>query len=118
MKIIKSELELIIKYIDECLEEYPLTKSEDFYTQRLAFKSVALDLIQIGEHANKVPKEFQICHTEVSWSLIIAFRNIAVHSYEGLDENLVYEIVEKDVPKLREQICSLLLNKDFVPSLG
>jgi uncharacterized protein with HEPN domain len=116
MKNIKNALEHVIKYIDECLEEYPLTKSEDFYTQRLAFKSVALDLIQIGEHANKVSKEFQANHTEIPWSLIIAFRNIAVHSYDGLDENLVYEIVEKDVPKLREQIHSLLSNKDLVPT--
>ncbi|GAP71247.1 DUF86 domain-containing protein [Candidatus Symbiothrix dinenymphae] len=108
MKNIKSELELIIKYIDECLEEYPLTKSEDFYTRRLAFKSVALDLIQVGEHANRVPKGFQSDHADIPWSLIIGFRNIAVHSYDGLDENLVYEIIEKDVPKLREQIYPLL----------
>jgi uncharacterized protein with HEPN domain len=108
MKNIKNELELIIKYIDECLEEYPLAKSEDFYTQRLAFKSVALDLIQVGEHANRIPKEFQSSHADIPWSLIIGFRNIAVHSYDGLDENLVYEIIEKDVPKLREQIYPLL----------
>jgi uncharacterized protein with HEPN domain len=39
---------------------------------------------------------------------VVAFRNILVHGYAGVDDRLVWEVVERDLPGLREDLARLL----------
>jgi uncharacterized protein with HEPN domain len=39
---------------------------------------------------------------------IIAFRNILIHGYAGIDERLVWDIVQAKLPVLRREIEALL----------
>ncbi len=41
-------------------------------------------------------------------SRIIAFRNILIHGYAGIDERLVWDIVQAKLPVLRQEIERLL----------
>ena len=41
-------------------------------------------------------------------SRIIAFRNILIHGYAGIDERLVWDIVQSKLPVLRLEIERLL----------
>ncbi len=58
----------------------------------------------IGEAANRVPKEVQQKYPIIAWREIIGFRNVIVHSYFGIDTDLVWEIVKRDVPQLIQQL--------------
>jgi len=66
----------------------------------------------IGEVAGKMTGETKSRHPEVEWTKIIALRNILVHDYYVIDENVVWNIITEDLPELKEQIVSLL--KSFV----
>ncbi len=62
----------------------------------------------IGEAASKISDGFQDKHPEIPWSKIIGMRNILVHDYFGIDTDIVWQVVEKDLSALDEIIKNLL----------
>ena len=62
----------------------------------------------IGEAANRITRKTKLNHPEVKWSKIIALRNILVHEYYTIDENIVWNIITEDLPDLKIQIVTLL----------
>jgi len=39
---------------------------------------------------------------------IVAFRNILIHGYSSLDHKVVWDILQKDLPLLHQEVSSLL----------
>eukprot|EP01022_Parablepharisma_sp_SALTPOND_P006168 TRINITY_DN125056_c0_g1_i1.p2 TRINITY_DN125056_c0_g1~~TRINITY_DN125056_c0_g1_i1.p2 ORF type:complete len:113 (-),score=4.93 TRINITY_DN125056_c0_g1_i1:13-351(-) len=50
-------------------------------------------------------------YPQIPWKEIIRFREKLAHHYEGIDYDLVWEIVENDLPPLLDTIKKLLKNK-------
>jgi uncharacterized protein with HEPN domain len=58
-------------------------------------------LIQIlGEAASRVSSAFRETHPEIPWSEVIGMRHKIVHDYLGLDYDIVWEVVTRDLPIL------------------
>lgn len=62
----------------------------------------------IGEAAGRVSDDLQNRYPHVPWPQIIAFRNILVHAYFGIDWNIVWEAAKERCPVLRQQIAEIL----------
>jgi uncharacterized protein with HEPN domain len=62
----------------------------------------------IGEAASKISEGFQDEHPQIPWSKIIGMRNILVHDYFGIDIDIVWQVIKKDLPQLAETINRLL----------
>lgn len=62
----------------------------------------------IGEAAAKIDRSFQIDHPQISWTQIIAMRNILVHDYFGIDLEAVWGVVERDLPDLKRRIKEVI----------
>ena len=58
----------------------------------------------IGEAARGVSQSLKARHPEVPWPQIVALRNILVHEYFGLNLHQVWTMIQKDLPKLEEQV--------------
>lgn len=60
----------------------------------------------IGEAATSLTRDFDYekKHPEVPWRQIKGLRNILVHMYWGSDPKVLWSIVEKRVPELKEQV--------------
>ena len=54
----------------------------------------------IGEAARQVSRDFTVTHPEVPWENIIGMRHKVVHDYLGVDEDIVWQVVTGDLPKL------------------
>jgi len=60
-----------------------------------------IHLIQvIGEAGRQVSREFTDRHPEIPWADIIGMRHKVVHDYLGVDEDIVWQVVTDDMPKL------------------
>ena len=60
-----------------------------------------IHLVQvIGEAARQVSSECTEAHPEVPWATIIGMRHKVVHDYLGVDEDIVWQVVTADLPKL------------------
>jgi uncharacterized protein with HEPN domain len=62
----------------------------------------------IGEAGNHISEETKSKFSGIEWSQIIGMRNIFVHEYFGVDSNLVWEIIEGDLPDLKIKIITIL----------
>ncbi len=79
-----------------------------FEESELVRSGVVQKLTMIGEAAAHVSDELKARHPEVPWPKIVAFRNILVHAYFGIDWNEVWRAASKEAPELREQVAAIL----------
>ena len=80
---------------------------EGFKTSKLIRSAVERQLEIIGESVKRIERTGEIVPIENA-KQIVAFRNILVHEYERREEEIVWMIVKKDVPKLLEEVNRLL----------
>lgn len=64
----------------------------------------------IGEAVNSLTDEFKRRFSNIEWRTIIGLRNIPVHHYFGIDENVVWGIIQKDIPELKVKVVDILEN--------
>ena len=62
----------------------------------------------IGAAASRVSNELRTEHPEVAWGGMIGMRHVLVHGYFETDKELVWRVVEQDIPKLKSQIGKIL----------
>jgi uncharacterized protein with HEPN domain len=77
----------------------------------LVRSAVAQKLTIIGEAAARVSVDLRARRPEVPWAKVVAFRNILVHEYFGIDWDVVRRAAEREVPLLREQIAATLADE-------
>jgi uncharacterized protein with HEPN domain len=70
--------------------------------------AVLHELTVIGEAAGRVSDLLRDAYPETPWSKIVAFRNLVVHEYFGLNWEIVWNTATELVPELRSQVASIL----------
>ncbi len=58
----------------------------------------------VGEAANRVSQETQQGHPGIPWPEIIGTRNRLTHGYDDVNLDILWEIVETDLPPLIQQL--------------
>jgi uncharacterized protein with HEPN domain len=66
--------------------------------------SAVRNLEIIGEAANRLPENFRGQHPEIEWRKIIGLRNRIVHDYFNIDVEIVWEIIQKDLPDFKSKL--------------
>lgn len=79
--------------------------------EKLALALVRLIEI-IGEAAAKVSTELQTRSRTVSWKEIVGTRNRLIHGYEEVDFDIVWKIIEGDLPGLISELRILLKGEE------
>jgi uncharacterized protein with HEPN domain len=62
----------------------------------------------IGEACRGLSESFRARFPDPVWRNAIGLRNILVHHYFEIDADLIWEVVERDLPPLREVVESAL----------
>ena len=97
----------MLGYIEKILKYSANMSYEDFVKNEMVVEACVFNLSQIGELANKLENTFRQEHKHIAWKQIYGLRNRIVHDYEGVNLRLVWEIIESDLPDLRDKLKSL-----------
>ena len=103
--------ERIRDILDAIAEIQKFTYGMDFEAFRVddkTIRSVEMNFIIIGEAANQIPEEIEEKYSQIPWSLMRAMRNRIVHVYFQVDERLMWDTVQNDLPPLIPELEKLL----------
>ena len=84
---------------------------KDFVHDDLHFDAVIRNLEIIGEAAKNISEETRQNYPSVKWRKIAGFRDIVAHNYFGVSDEIVWDVVENEIPLLLEQIRIMLSEK-------
>jgi len=90
------------------IDRYAARGREAFEADELIQSWFVRHLQIIGEAARALPEEIRAKMADIPWSKVIGMRHILVHDYFGIDTEVVWDAVQRDLPSLREKIASLL----------
>jgi len=81
---------------------------EEFLENREKQYAVLRALEIIGEATKNLSKEMKAEHPEVNWSDIAGMRDRLIHQYFGVNLDLVWATVKKNLPELENQVSEML----------
>lgn len=74
---------------------------------RLAAEAI---LHRVGEAVARLDAGFVTAHPNVSWRTMKAMRNLVAHQYGAIDHNIVWNALERDLPREAEEVRRILEN--------
>ncbi|TWF44848.1 uncharacterized protein with HEPN domain [Chitinophaga polysaccharea] len=104
----KQRLQHIAEAIGE-IEAYAGGKSLSDFMENSMMRFASVKQIEIiGEAANLLTQELRDNNNDVAWRQIIGLRHILVHEYFGIDAEVIWQIIENDIPVLKERVDEML----------
>ena len=97
LKDIRLSSALVLEYAGN------LTR-EQFFQDRKTMDAVMRNLAIIGEAAKKIPSDVRRQHPEVAWKKMAGLRDIVVHDYFGIDEDIIWDVISTRIPELKRQL--------------
>jgi uncharacterized protein with HEPN domain len=94
----------------QAIESYVVGGRDTFLRERLIQDAVIRNFEIIGEAAGKLSPALRSA-TPAPWKKVIAFRNRLIHAYWGVDLVLVWDVIARDLPTLKETVDQLLNSK-------
>ena len=94
----------IIEYIDKIIEYTKDFDYESFQKDELVQDACFMNLTQIGEQANNIDDSFIDLHKDIKWKEMKGLRNRIVHDYDGVNMQIIWDTMRKDLPELKNKL--------------
>jgi uncharacterized protein with HEPN domain len=79
-----------------------------FMNDEKTFDAVIRNLEILGEAAKHIPLQVQIQHPQIEWRKIAGMRDVVAHKYFGIDEDILWDVIQNRIPVLLEQVQGIL----------
>ena len=94
------------------IEKYTSQGRDAFDQNELVQTWVMYHLGILGEAARSLPQEFKQAYPDIPWAQISKMRNVLIHIYFGIDQEIIWEIVQRDLPELKVQVDAILSEQE------
>jgi uncharacterized protein with HEPN domain len=81
---------------------------EDWKNSILHYDATMMNFIVIGEMTTKISEEYKEDNPDIEWHKMYGFRNIMAHDYFGIEERIVWDVIQIHIPELKIQIEKIL----------
>jgi uncharacterized protein with HEPN domain len=103
----------------ECIrriEEHRQAGRTRFLETHTLQDAVLRNLQTMAESTQKLSAASKALHPHIPWSEISGFRSVLVHDYLGLDLEIIWGIMNTEVPELKSAVQQLLATLPSSPS--
>ena len=83
----------------------------DVDVDRRTYDATLRNLELIGEVATHIPDAVRQVHPNIQWRSIKDTRNHLAHNHLGIDDDIIWNIIQTDIPNLLPALRNLLDNK-------
>ncbi len=81
---------------------------EQFFADSKTYDAVLRNLEILGEAAKNIPDEIREKNPKIEWRKISGLRDIAIHRYFGINEDVLWDVLSKKFSPLQEEIETML----------
>ncbi len=85
---------------------------EEIRNDRILFYGLSKMVEIIGEAAYMISKEFKETHSHLPWRQIEGMRHILVHGYFSISEDVLWDVIQNDIPALIPTLESYLTEEE------
>ena len=111
----KKDIKIFLTHIIESIEAIDIHVkkiSKEEFSKDLTIQDAVIRRVEIiGEAVKNLPAGYKIRHIEIEWREIAGMRDKLIHEYFGVNLDVVWYTIKKDIPKLKKEILELL--KEF-----
>jgi uncharacterized protein with HEPN domain len=83
-----------------------------FEQSGLNYDATLRNLELIGEAATHIPEHVRQFAGHIDWRRIVATRNQLIHGYLGIDNDILWSIIQTDIPTLLENLRAFKASVD------
>ena len=94
-------------YIERALGYCSGYDYKEFSEDMKLIDACVFNLSQIGELCKLIDAEYEAKHPQIPWRQMYGLRNRIVHDYEGVNLQLIWEIITEDLPGLKQELDKL-----------
>lgn len=106
-----KEDRVYLNHILECIRRIEANTEggqESFDASHTLQDAVFRNLQTLSEATQRLSGTAKASHPSIAWDQIAAFRNVMVHNYLGIDLDIVWGIIQRDIPPLKQAVSDLL----------
>ncbi|WP_320167934.1 HepT-like ribonuclease domain-containing protein [Mangrovibacterium marinum] len=85
----------------------PYQSAEELYQHDRDFDATMMNFIVLGENVGKLSEQIKTDNPQIKWQQIYGLRNIIAHHYFGINVDLVWQIIQNDLPGLYRSLKQL-----------
>lgn len=101
----RKNINKILEHAQCIIQETKVIKNaEDFKNNNDKSKAALFDLLQIGELANNLSKEYMLETSSIPWNNVYNMRNRIVHGYASVDYEIIWETIKNNIPYLIKEL--------------
>lgn len=100
-------LDDMVEFAEKILAYTAGFDQERFVASGLTYDATIRNLELLGEAASRIPGEIRESAAEIPWRQIVATRNRLIHAYLGIDNDILWNIIEQDIPELLPRLKRL-----------
>jgi uncharacterized protein with HEPN domain len=108
----KKDDSVYLRHIIDAFEQIGLymnsVSHEEFLRNRLLQDGVIRQLEVMGEAARNLSEDLRNEYPEIPWRQMIGLRNRMIHAYFNVDLQIIWEIVQGDIPDLKQKMKQIL----------
>lgn len=90
---------------------YTSAGREAFFDERIRQDATLRKLEVIGQAVKNLSEESKSSRPQIPWKQIAGMRDKVIHDYFGVNLEIVWAVVEKDLPRLDQAVRDLLGNR-------
>ena len=79
-----------------------------FFKDRMIQDAGIRNLEILGEAAKQIDEPLRAAHPAIPWRQIAGMRDVLIHHYFGVDLEMVWNVVENELPRLQAEISAIL----------
>jgi uncharacterized protein with HEPN domain len=94
----------MIEFCEKILTYTNGLSRQQFETSGQAYDATVWNVSLFGEAAKNIPEDIRNQLPEIPWRELIGIRNKLSHGYFGIDNNILWDVIQHEVPKLYREL--------------